>query len=109
MVTSTVPSLADSSAPLSVSGTTRAARGFRDNAGGADRRAKGRSGAQLPTTGDRRQIVGPAAQLGADIADQLVEVGVPADHTDASTARGTGCGAAKITASMRPIHSRQRI
>src|SRR3954466_11330522 len=80
MVTSTVPSLADSSAPLSVSGTTRAARGFQDNAGSTDRRAKGRSGAQLPTTGDRRQIAGPAAPLGADIADQLVEVGVPADH-----------------------------
>jgi hypothetical protein len=36
----------------------------------------------LPAAGDRDQLIGPVAQLGADVVDDLLEVAVPSDDAD---------------------------
>ena len=69
--------------------------------------AKNLFGPVLPPPGDRDELIGAAGELGADVVDDQVEIAV-FPTTRASTSRGTGSLAEKMTASTRPIHSRQR-
>ena len=66
-----------------------------------------RLGAQLIAAGDEDEIVGPGAQFVGEVGEEIVEIAArPTNGAKAS--RGTGSVAAKIAASTRNIHSRQR-
>ncbi|MDQ0348682.1 hypothetical protein J2S76_003116 [Ancylobacter vacuolatus] len=45
-----------------------------------DRIREALAGAVLPAAGNRRQLIGPAPQLGADVVDDEVEIAVAPDH-----------------------------
>lgn len=69
--------------------------------------AKNLFGPVLPAAGDRDQLIGAAGELGANVLDDQLDIAVSSHHPREDTTV-TGSLAAKITASTRPIHSRQR-
>ena len=75
---------------------------------GADRLGKARLGAQLIAAGDEDEFVRLCAKLVGDIGDEIVEIAARPDQSRERGARDGFARKAKIAASTRPIHSRQR-
>ena len=76
--------------------------------GGADRRGEAGFGAQRIAAGDKGEIVGAAAQFVDEVGDQIVEPAVLADHGGRAPRAARVLAEAKMAASTRSIHSRQR-
>ena len=69
-----------------------------------------RAGARPPCKSEPLPKIGQhVVCLRADVFDQEIEIAARADHTRASVSRPTGADEAKVTASTRAIHSRQRV
>ena len=65
-------------------------------------------GAQRIAAGDEGEVVGAAAQFVDEVGDQIVEPAGSGRPARTSASRGTGVAEAKMAASTRSIHSRQR-